>query len=300
MALEQEIWTTRSILEWTHQYFQSKEIPSPRLDAELLLAFVCQCSRVNLYLAYDKPLSTEERAHYRTLVKKRGDGAPVAYLIGEKGFWALNLFIEEGVLIPRPDTETLVEQACKLIQEWQDFHQNQTCTILEVGTGTAAIPLALCNSLKNVFIISTDISDIAIKVASKNIEQHHHLLSPRSNQINLIRGDRFEMLDGAAEFDIILSNPPYIPTGEIAQLQKEIVRYEPIQALDGGADGLDFYRYFFQHSAHYLKPDGQILLEIGYNQLPMLQEILPDYLKLNQVVQDLQSHPRVCHLKRCA
>ncbi len=299
MALTQEVWTIRSILEWTHQYFQKKNITSPRLDAELLLAFVCQCSRMELYLTYDKPLSAEEKTHYRMLIKKRGEGVPVAYLIGEKGFWTLNLFIEEGVLIPRPDTETLVEKACDVIQAWQDIHQDQTCTILEVGTGTAAIPLALCSSLKNLLIISTDISNTATKNAAKNIKHHQHLFSSRSNQIYLIRGDRFEMLQATTEFDIILSNPPYIPTQEIAQLQREISYYEPRLALDGGADGLNFYRYFFQHSIHYLKPDGQMLLEIGHNQLPMLQKIIPDFLKLDEVVQDLQSHPRVCHLKRC-
>ena len=122
-------------LERTCRYFKEHQFASPRLDAELLLAFVCQCSRIELYLDYDKPLLPEEQKKYHTLVKKRVQGIPLAYLLGEKDFWTLTLLVEEGVLIPRPDTETLVEQLCVAVEAWQTLYEEQPCWILEMGTG---------------------------------------------------------------------------------------------------------------------------------------------------------------------
>ncbi len=299
MAPIEPVWTVRSIIEWTQQYFKNHNIDSPRLDAELLLSFVCHCSRMELYLAYDKPLLTEEREHYRELVKKRIQGVPVAYLLGEKGFWTLTLFVEVDVLIPRPETEILVETACVTIKKWQELHQEKPCFVLEIGTGTGAIPLALCSSLQNLNCVTVDISDIALKVAAKNTRHHQDLLAPRSNSLQMVRGDRFQMLYPSVKFDFILSNPPYVPTAQIPQLQKEIALYEPKQALDGGEDGLDFYRYFFRDGVEYLKPGGEMLLEIGHDQVMGLAALLPDSLEVIQIVEDLQSHPRVWHGKRC-
>lgn len=299
MASAEQVWTVSSIIEWTQQYFKNHKITSPRLDAELLLAFVFQCSRMDLYLAYDKPLMDKERRQYRELVKKRVQGIPVAYLLKEKGFWSLTLFVEEGALIPRPDTEILVEQVCSAIEEWQVTHKEKTCFVLEIGTGTAAIPLALCSSLQNLQIVSVDISEAALQVAVENIKNHQYLLTLRANALQLVRGDRFEMLHPATKFDFIVSNPPYIPTLQIPKLQKEIALYEPRQALDGGEDGLDFFRYFFRHGADHLKARGEMFLEIGSDQVNRLEAILPLHLELIQIAEDLQSHPRVWHGRRC-
>ena len=298
-ASTEQVWTIRSIIKWTQQYFKDYKIATPGLDAELLLAFACQCSRMDLYLNHDKPLLTDERELFRKLVKKRVQGTPVAYLVGEKGFWTLTLFVENGVLIPRPDTEILVEETCSAIKRWQELHQKKKCVIIEIGTGTGAIPLALCSSLKNLKIVSVEISDTAVKVASKNANHYSNLLSPRSNSLHLIRGDRFQMFHPATQFDFIISNPPYIPTSQIPQLQKEIVLHEPKQALDGGNDGLDFYRHFFQYGVGFLKVGGEMLLEIGFDQSNGVTTNLPDSMELIRIVEDLQSHPRVWHGKRC-
>lgn len=294
-----QIWTIQSILNWTRNYFTEKQIPTARLDAEILLSHVCQCSRMDLYLAFDKPMQAVELDHFRGLVKRRVQGSPVAYLVEEKGFWTLTLHVEPGVLIPRPDTEILVETSISAIEAWQEIHDETPCQILEVGTGTAAIPLALCSSLENLCITTTDISPDAIKVATQNIETHQDLLEPRSNQLELVHGDRLQMLPPEEPVDFIVSNPPYIPSADIPGLQVEVSAHEPQLALDGGADGLDFYRYLFEKSASFLKPEGEMLLEIGYDQVPGLEAILPPHLELVQVVEDLQSHPRVFHVKHC-
>ena len=290
--------TVRTAIERACRCFETHQIASPRLDAELLLAFVAQYSRVDLYLNYNKPLLPEEQKNYQALVKKRIQGTPVAYLLGKKDFWTLTLIAKEGVLIPRPDTETLVEQLCSAVNAWQSIHDKQPCRILEMGTGTAAIPLALCSSLKNIIIVSIDICISALRIAAKNIKFYSHLITPRENRIHLARGDRFDMLNDSTKFDFIVSNPPYIPTAHISRLQKEITHYEPRQALDGGEDGLDFYRYLFNQGKYFLKPEGQMLLEIGYNQAPDLEALLPGGWHVLQIVRDLQSHPRIWHGKR--
>ena len=298
MTAPKQFCTIQAAIERTCRYFEEHRIASPRLDAELLLAFVCQCSRVELYLNYDKPLLPEELKNFHALVEKRMQGIPVAYLLGEKGFWTLTLVVEEGVLIPRPDTETLVEQLCAAVKAWQIIHEGQPCRILEMGTGTAAIPLALCSSLKQLIVVSIDISSSALQTARQNIKLYSHLITPRDNRIHLLRGDRFSILDKSAKFDFIVSNPPYIPSAQIPGLQREIAFHEPHQALDGGKDGLDFYRYFFDDGMNYLKPEGEMLLEIGYNQIPTLEALLPGGWQVLQITKDLQSHPRVWHGKR--
>ena len=298
MPPSQPVWTVQPILEWTQKYFAEGGIPTPRLDAELLLAFVCQCSRMELYLNYEKPLTLSERDHYRTLLKQRIHGTPVAYLLGEKDFWTLTLAVRPGVLIPRPDTEILVEKAVEAIKAWQGTHLGQVCSILEVGTGSAAIPLALCHELKHLNFIALEVSESALRVAQENCTRYENLIGGRHNHVELVQGNALEMLPRGSKFDFMLSNPPYVPQGQIPQLQKEIALHEPHQALNGGEDGLDFYRQFFQQSQDFLKPRGEMLLEIGYNQATILQGMLPQNLELVEIGKDLQSHPRVLHLQQ--
>lgn len=296
MTPTQPVWTVQPILQWTHQYFAGAGMASPRLDAELLLAFVCRCSRMDLYLNYEKPLTLPERDHYRDLVKKRAQGMPVAYLLGEKDFWTLTLAVRPGVLIPRPDTEILVEKASQAIQAWQEAHPAKDCCILEVGTGTGAIALALCQELEHLQIVALDVSELALEVAQENHHRYENLTIPRHNHVEWVQGNVLERFP-AAKFDFLVSNPPYVVRSQIPQLQKEIALHEPHEALDGGEDGLDFYRHFFQHSRDFLKPEGEMLLEIGYNQAPALQAMLPQHLAWVETSKDLQSHPRVIHVK---
>ena len=291
-------WTIAGILSWTQGHFEKWRPGTPRLDAELLLAFVLGCSRLDLYLKADQPLNQKERKAYRELVQQRADGCPIAYLIGEKEFWSLTLEVNKNTLIPRPDTETLVENTVVQIQNWQIKHPESQCQIAELGTGTAAIPLAICAEVKNLHIIAVDCSKDVLEVAERNMERHKSLLSPRNNLIELVESNLFSKINPTEKLDFIISNPPYIPSKNISSLQVDITQYEPLIALDGGPDGLSFYRYLLETAPSLLTPEGEMFLEIGFDQqanLNLLLKEFPDW-KTSVFQPDLQGNDRVWEL----
>ena len=291
-------WTIAGILSWTQGHFEKWRPETPRLDAELLLAFVLGCSRLDLYLKADQPLNQKERKAYRELVQQRADGCPIAYLIGEKEFWSLTLEVNKNTLIPRPDTETLVENTVVQIQNWQIKHPESQCQIAELGTGTAAIPLAICAEVKNLHIIAVDCSKDVLEVAERNMERHKSLLSPRNNLIELVESNLFSKINPTKKLDFIISNPPYIPSKNISSLQVDIKHYEPLIALDGGPDGLSFYRYLLETAPSLLTPEGEMFLEIGFDQqanLNLLLKEFPDW-KTSVFQPDLQGNDRVWEL----
>jgi release factor glutamine methyltransferase len=291
-------WTIAGILSWTQGHFEKWRPETPRLDAELLLAFVLGCSRLDLYLKADQPLNQKERKAYRELVQQRADGCPIAYLIGEKEFWSLTLEVNKNTLIPRPDTETLVENIVVQIQNWQIKHPESQCLIAELGTGTAAIPLAICAEVKNLHIIAVDCSKDVLEVAERNMERHKSLLSPRNNLIELVESNLFSKINPTEKLDFIISNPPYIPSKNISSLQVDITQYEPLIALDGGPDGLSFYRYLLETAPSLLTPEGEMFLEIGFDQqanLNLLLKEFPDW-KTSVFQPDLQGNDRVWEL----
>ena len=291
-------WTIAGILSWTQGHFEKWRPETPRLDAELLLAFVLGCSRLDLYLKADQPLNKKERKAYRELVQQRADGCPIAYLIGEKEFWSLTLEVNKNTLIPRPDTETLVENTVVQIQNWQIKHPESQCLIAELGTGTAAIPLAICAEVKNLHIIAVDCSKDVLEVAARNMERHKSLLSPRNNLIELVESNLFSKINPTEKLDFIISNPPYIPSKNISSLQVDITQYEPLIALDGGPDGLSFYRYLLETAPSLLTPEGEMFLEIGFDQqanLNLLLKEFPDW-KTSVFQPDLQGNDRVWEL----
>jgi len=291
-------WTIAGILSWTQGHFEKWRPETPRLDAELLLAFVLGCSRLDLYLKADQPLNQKERKAYRELVQQRADGCPIAYLIGEKEFWSLTLEVNKNTLIPRPDTETLVENTVVQIQNWQIKHPESQCQIAELGTGTAAIPLAICAEVKNLHIIAVDCSKDVLEVAERNMERHKSLLSPRNNLIELVESNLFSKINPTEKLDFIISNPPYIPSKNISSLQVDIMQYEPLIALDGGPDGLSFYRYLLETAPSLLTPEGGMFLEIGFDQqanLNLLLKEFPDW-KTSVFQPDLQGNDRVWEL----
>lgn len=291
-------WTIAGILSWTQGHFEKWRPETPRLDAELLLAFVLGCSRLDLYLKADQPLNQKERKAYRELVQQRADGCPIAYLIGEKEFWSLTLEVNKNTLIPRPDTETLVENTVVQIQNWQIKHPESQCLIAELGTGTAAIPLAICAEVKNLHIIAVDCSKDVLEVAERNMERHKSLLSPRNNLIELVESNLFSKINLTEKLDFIISNPPYIPSKNISSLQVDIMQYEPLIALDGGPDGLSFYRYLLETAPSLLTPEGEMFLEIGFDQqanLNLLLKEFPDW-KTSVFQPDLQGNDRVWEL----
>ncbi len=285
-------------MSWTQGHFEKWRPETPRLDAELLLAFVLGCSRLDLYLKADQPLNQKERKAYRELVQQRADGCPIAYLIGEKEFWSLTLEVNKNTLIPRPDTETLVENTVVQIQNWQIKHPESQCLIAELGTGTAAIPLAICAEVKNLHIIAVDCSKDVLEVAERNMERHKSLLSPRNNLIELVESNLFSKINPTEKLDFIISNPPYIPSKNISSLQVDITQYEPLIALDGGPDGLSFYRYLLETAPSLLTPEGEMFLEIGFDQqanLNLLLKEFPDW-KTSVFQPDLQGNDRVWEL----
>ena len=291
-------WTIAGILSWTQGHFEKWRPETPRLDAELLLAFVLGCSRLDLYLKADQPLNQKERKAYRELVQQRADGCPIAYLIGEKEFWSLTLEVNKNTLIPRPDTETLVENTVVQIQNWQIKNPESQCLIAELGTGTAAIPLAICAEVKNLHIIAVDCSKDVLEVAARNMERHKSLLSPRNNLIELVESNLFSKINPTEKLDFIISNPPYIPSKNISSLQVDITQYEPLIALDGGPDGLSFYRYLLETAPSLLTPEGEMFLEIGFDQqanLNLLLKEFPDW-KTSVFQPDLQGNDRVWEL----
>ena len=295
-------WTIASILNWTQVHFEKTRPDSPRLDAELLLASVLDCPRLDLYLQADQPLNEQERGAYRELVQQRAEGCPVAYLTGEKEFWSLTLEVNKSTLIPRPDTETLVETAVEQIRKWQKTNPETTCKIAELGTGTAAIPLGLSSELRNLDIITVDCSAEILAVASRNLQNHESLLSPRNNNVQLVESNLFSKINPDAKLDFIVSNPPYIPTDIIKTLQIDVSQYEPHAALDGGPDGLSFYRYLLETAPGLLTAEGEMLLEIGFDQEIVLTSLLDNFpeWKSSAFLPDLQGNTRVWKLGKQA
>ena len=296
MSEEPSQWNIQSILHWTTQYFLEKKISSARLDAELLLGSILGYTRLQLYQYFDQPLKKSEQEQYREMIKARVAHKPVAYLIKQKAFWSLDLEIQEGVLIPRPETELVVEVALESIRKWQKDHPYQTCWIMEMGIGSGAIALALCSELENLQIVASDRSAIALATTQINLHKYQRLLEPKKNALFLVQGDRFSMFAQASQFDFILSNPPYISPKEISFLPSEIQNYEPKLALDGGKNGLEFYHYFSKEVPLLLGKNGELIAEIGWNQKQATAVLFdtPSWRKLSYH-NDLQGIPRVLH-----
>ncbi|MGE4345500.1 MAG: peptide chain release factor N(5)-glutamine methyltransferase [Geoalkalibacter sp.] len=251
MAEGEEAWTVLRVLRWTAGYFRERGLDSPRLDAELLLADTLGVDRVGLYLRYDQPLTDEELAAYRRRVARRAKNEPVAYILGKAEFWSLSLKVAPAVLIPRPDTEVLVEEAL--------VRGGERARVLDVGTGSGAIVLALASERPDWSFAALDLSQEALQIAQENARRHE-----MDGRISFVHGDLAHLPEGP--FDLIVANPPYIPRGELAGLMADVRDYEPVQALDGGEDGLDAYRALAAQAISRLAPGGCLLVEIGAGQ----------------------------------
>lgn len=241
------VWTALDLVRWTTGYFKEHGIPSPRLDAEVLLAFVLRVERIELYTAFERPVESAERERFRELVRERAQKRrPVAYLTGVREFWSRTFRVDESVLIPRPDTETLVREAVA----------REPRRILEVGVGSGAVCGALALELPEAEIVGTDISESALEIARGNLAS-----LGVAERCELRRAD----LVSGGDFDVLVSNPPYVPTAELAGLEPEVL-HEPRAALDGGADGLDVIRRLVEAAPKVLRRGGWLLLEIGAGQ----------------------------------
>lgn len=266
------LWTIERILVWTTDFFSSHEIASARLDAEVLLAHALGLSRIDLYIRPKQPLHNDERARYRTLVQKRSQGTPVAYLVGIKEFWSMPLIVNDDVLIPRPETEILVEQVIKRVSSAVDQEPSTTRLVFcDIGTGSGAIALALAKEYPSSTVIATDVSIQALAVARQNIARH---ANSASGQINLVCTSLSAGID-RARIDVLVANLPYIPRGERSMLHADVLS-EPSLALFSGQDGLDLVRELISHHCQVLKPGGILALELASTQVDQVADLLSE------------------------
>jgi release factor glutamine methyltransferase len=281
--MAEERWTVLKVIQWTTEHLQKKGIDNPRLEAEVLLAHLLGIDRMGLYLNYDRPLKEEERTAYREMIQRRTAGEPIAYIVGYREFWSMRFEVSPECLIPRPETEHLVEEAVRIGKGLEP-----PLRALEIGYGSGAVAIALAKELEGAQIVATDISPGACSLARVNAEAHGV-----EGCIKFVLGDLFPPGEGL--FNLICSNPPYIPTAEVLQLAPEVRDYEPLTALDGGEDGLRFFREIAQGASGFLVSGGWLLLEMGQGQAPqvaaILQEqgfmhidLIPDYAGIKRVI----------------
>ncbi len=288
---ESDIWHVSRLLSWMTDYFSEKNIESPRLSAELLLCMTLDCNRVNLYTSFDKPLEKHELDFLKKLIMRRAAFEPVSYITGEKGFLLYDFFVSRDVLIPRPDTERLVEVVFELFSE----KKSEKIKILELGTGSGAISISLADYFKNCLVVSTDISFEAIKIAVKN-----SLKYGVEKKIIFVNTSWFNGLSNLEKFDLIVSNPPYIRRGDIDSLQPEIRKYEPFKALDGGIDGLDCIREIIGTAGLFLKNNGFLIIEAGHDQKEDIEKITEKTKDLffEEMIKDYGKRDRVAVIKK--
>ncbi|MBI3181243.1 MAG: peptide chain release factor N(5)-glutamine methyltransferase [Myxococcales bacterium] len=258
------LWTVRMVLGWTSEHFERRKVDSPRLTAEVLLAHALGLDRVRLYIDLDRPLSKEELAAYRRLIERRAAGEPTQYLTGTREFYNRPFRVDARVLIPRPETELLVEAVLRFLPEGAPTRVLDLCT----GSGCIAATLAAERPLASVW--ATDLSPGACEVARANAE-----VLEVGGRVTVLQGDLFDPVPEGARFDAVVSNPPYVASGEIERLSRE-VRREPRQALDGGPDGLELIRRVASRARAHLKAGGLLALEIGEGQGEKVLQLLKD------------------------
>jgi len=288
MSTEQP-WTIGRLLEWTTQFLAKKGIESPRLEAQLLLAHSLGCKRIDLYARFEDVVAEEGRQKFKELIQKRLEGCPVAYLVGTKDFFALELEVNPSVLIPRPDSECLVDDCLRLARDLAEPH------VLDVGTGSGNLAVAVAWKNKKARVTAVDISPEALAVASRNAARHGV-----ADRVRFLEGDLFGPLTPEERFDLVVSNPPYIPRADIAGLDREVREFEPLLALDGGPDGFTIFDRLLAGAGAHLEPGGYLLIEIGS---PQEQEARQRFqgqpgFELAATIRDGGGQPRVLRARQ--
>ena len=263
-------WTIGRLLAWTKDHFQKQDVDEPRLSAELLLAHAMECKRIELYARFDQSPSETQRAKYREMVKEAALHKPIAYLIGRKEFYSIEFIVNPAVLIPRPETELLVERVlahCKEMVAAGSTHID----LLDIGTGSGCIAVATALRQKAIHAVATDKSEAALAVAEENVRKHG-----LGERIKLVPADFLEISTEhlpQGGFDVLVSNPPYIPADHPDTLAENVRAYEPSLALFGGADGLESYRKIAGSAKGVMKPSAVLLLEVGHDQSDAVEQI---------------------------
>jgi release factor glutamine methyltransferase len=282
-------WTIGRLLSWTASYLAEKGSEFPRLDAEVLLAHALGCRRIELYTRHQEPALEGVRTRFRELINKRVEGCPVAYLVGRKEFFSLEFEVTPAVLIPRPDTECVVLECLRLAKGMSQPN------VLDLGTGSGNLAVAVAHHLKAAQVTAVDISADALVVAERNARKHSV-----SIRIAFLKGDLFEPVFQDERFDFIISNPPYIPTEEIAKLAAGVRDYEPHRGLDGGPDGFAVFDRIVDQARPFLKGGGYLILEIGAPQEAHARARIEQFseYELGPTIRDGAGHPRVLQAKR--
>lgn len=258
-----ESWTVGKIIDWTTAHLRKHGSETPRLEAEILLAHTRQCPRIQLYVHYNAELTDDERKTMRDLVRRRAQSEPVAYLVGHREFFGLNFRVTPEVLIPRPETETLVLEVISAAK------QRPGMRIVDVGTGSGCIAVSVAVSLPEATVTAVDVSPRALEVARENAARHGV-----AERIQYIEGDLFATLAAGETFDMIVSNPPYVADGEMETLPADVRLHEPALALRAGPQGLDVISRLIAGAPARLSPQGMLLLEISPEQAPAVRHLL--------------------------
>ncbi len=287
-------WTVADLLDWTETRFRELDLPTPRLDAELLLAHAMSCTRLELYTGYRRIVETRERSAFRTLVERRSGFEPVAYILGAREFYSLRLEVTPAVLVPRPETEHLVD---RVIEELAETAEPR---LLDIGTGSGNIAIALLANLPSSRAVATDISAEALDVARRNAMTHGV-----ADRIELLEGDLLEPLEqrDAIVFDAIISNPPYVSLSEYPGLMRDVREHEPELALVDrrAGSGLGFYRDIIRGAPPLLAPGGLIAFEVGATQAPAVERMLREGgWQATRTVADYAGIPRVVTARRAS
>ncbi len=307
MTTSNESWTIGRLLTWTVEYLGKHNADNPRLDAEVLLAAARGCKRIDLYAAYGEPASDEVRTAFRELVRRRAEGTPVAYLVGRREFYSLDFEVNSDVLIPRPETELLVVALLDQVKKqgargWglgagadvevpaPSPQSPAPLAIADVGTGSGILAICAAKYVPNTHVTAIDISPKALAVARRNAERHNVV-----DRIEFVEGDILASQPAEPRFDFIVSNPPYITTAEMEQLDRDVRDYEPKLALHGGGNGTDVIAPLIDQAATRLKPGGVLLIEISPMIAGEVEQLIRQQqaFELGSTVRDLAGHARI-------
>ncbi|MHC4402491.1 MAG: peptide chain release factor N(5)-glutamine methyltransferase [Planctomycetota bacterium] len=287
-----EAWTVGRLLTWTTDYLKRHGSDTPRLDAELLLAESAGCDRIDLYAGFDALPDEAVRTAFRDLVRRRAEGTPVAYLLGRREFYSLSFRVTPDVLIPRPETEFLVIALLDLARGRPDA---QPITVCDVGTGSGNIAVCVAKHLPQCRVLALDIHPGALEVAGANVAGH-----AVQGRVELLRSDLFAAVPPERRFDFVVSNPPYVGRSEWESLAPDVRRFEPTEALVGGAHGTETIQRLVPQAAEHLGPGGHLLIEISPTHHEEVQGLLvsDDRFRLGSTIKDLKRLPRVVHATR--
>lgn len=286
--------TVLEVIQRSSDFLARKGVDSPRLQIELLLAHLLQMPRMKLYLNFDRVLAEPELETLRGLVRRRSEREPLQHILGSTSFCGYEMAVNRDVLIPRPETELLAELACRLLPSPSTSTSTSAPAVLDFGTGTGCMAIVIAARSPAAEVHALDVSERALEVARRNAERHG-----LAGRIRFHHGDGFGALPGDLRFDLVVSNPPYIARAEIETLEPEVRDHDPRLALDGGADGLDFYRRLASEAGRWLRPEGRLGLELGDGQRPAVAGLLEQAgWEVLQVEKDYAGKERILIARR--